>query len=193
MKSFESLLCEVQACGVCRESLLLGPRPVIQLDPQSRVLIVGQAPGKKVHESGVPFDDASGKRLRSWLGVSSEEFYDPKKFSILPMGFCYPGTGSSGDLPPRTECALRWRESLLGCLEAIELTVVIGQYALAYHLPGTRRSVTEHVQAWQETWPKVVPLPHPSPRNNRWLLRNPWFETELLPKLQERVAEVLAR
>lgn len=171
----------------------MGPRPVFQLDPASRLLIVGQAPGSKVHESGVPFDDASGNRLRNWLDISREDFYDSKKVAILPMGFCYPGKGSSGDLPPRTECAAAWRDQLLAHLGAVELTVVIGQYAQAYHLSESGRSVTEHVQAWEEHWPRVVPLPHPSPRNNRWLIRNPWFETELLPKLRERVSEVLAK
>jgi uracil-DNA glycosylase len=140
----------------------------------------------------VPFDDASGNRLRSWLGISREQFYDPQKVSILPMGFCYPGKGTSGDLPPRPECAEAWREQLMDRLEAVELTVVIGRYAQAYHLPVNGRSVTEHVQAWKEYWPKVVPLPHPSPRNNRWLVRNPWFEIELLPMLRDRVSKVLA-
>ena len=193
MKPFESLLADVSACEICREFLPLGPRPVLQLDPGARVLIVGQAPGSKVHESGVPFDDASGDRLRNWLDISREDFYDPKKVAILPMGFCYPGKGPSGDLPPRAECAVAWRDQLLAHLEAIELTVVLGQYAQAYHLSKGGRSVTEHVQAWAEYWPHIVPLPHPSPRNNRWLIRNPWFETELLPKLRERVSEVLAR
>lgn len=192
MKSFESLLSEVRACEVCKENLPRGPRPIVQLDPESRILIVGQAPGRKVHESGIPFDDASGNRLRDWLGMSREDFYNPKKVAILPMGFCYPGTGKSGDLPPRPECAPQWREELLARLQVVELTIVIGQYAQAYHFSGAKRSVTEHVQAWQEHWPKVVPLPHPSPRNNRWLLNNPWFETELVPKLKARVAALLA-
>jgi uracil-DNA glycosylase len=189
----DSLLAEVRACQLCRASLPLGPRPVLQLHARSRILIAGQAPGSKVHESGIPFDDASGNRLRAWLGLSAEEFYDPEKVSILPMGFCYPGKGVSGDLPPRPECAATWRERLLATLNSVELTLVIGQYALAYHLADSGRSVTEQVRAWQETWPRVVPLPHPSPRNNRWLTRNPWFETELLPRLQERVTEVLAK
>ncbi|WP_156473535.1 uracil-DNA glycosylase family protein [Neptuniibacter pectenicola] len=193
MKGFESLLAEVRACERCRESLPLEPRPVLQLDPESRILIVGQAPGKRAHASGIPFDDASGNRLRAWLGGSRDAFYDPKKFAILPMGFCYPGKGLSGDLPPRPECALAWRERLLGCLKKVELTIVIGQYAMAYHFPSERRSVTAHVQAWEDCWPTVVPLPHPSPRNNRWLLNNPWFEVDLLPKLKARVAEVLAK
>jgi len=193
VQPFESLLTEVRACEICREFLPLGPRPVFQLDPESRLLIVGQAPGSKAHRSGVPFDDASGNRLRSWLDISREDFYDPRKVAILPMGFCYPGKGSSGDLPPRTECAVAWRDRILSYLDSVELTVVIGQYAQAYHLSGGSRSVTEHVKAWAKYWPRVVPLPHPSPRNNRWLMRNPLFETELLPKLRERVSEVLAK
>lgn len=192
MKIFESLLADIRACELCIASLPHGPRPVVQADPESRILIVGQAPGRKVHESGVPFDDASGDRLRDWLGISREDFYNPKKVAILPMGFCYPGTGKSGDLPPRPECAPAWREPLLSHLKHVELTIVIGQYAQAYHLEGAKRSVTEHVKAWEEHWPMVVPLPHPSPRNNRWLARNPWFEIELLPKLKARVSEVLA-
>lgn len=192
MATFESLLAKVRACEICKESLPHEPRPVVQLDPESRILIVGQAPGSKVHQSGIPFDDASGQRLRDWLGISREDFYNPKKVAILPMGFCYPGTGKSGDLPPRPECAPKWREELLAQLEAVELTIVIGQYAQAYHLEGAKRSVTEHVQRWREYWPKVVPLPHPSPRNNRWLKNNPWFEAELVPELKKQVAALLS-
>lgn len=192
MATFESLLAKVRACEICKESLPYEPRPVVQLDPESRILIVGQAPGSKVHQSGIPFDDASGQRLRDWLGISREDFYNPKKVAILPMGFCYPGTGKSGDLPPRPECAPKWREELLAQLEVVELTIVIGQYAQAYHLEGAKRSVTEHVQRWREYWPKVVPLPHPSPRNNRWLKNNPWFEAELVPELKKQVAALLS-
>jgi len=141
----------------------------------------------------VPFDDASGDRLREWLGVSHEVFYDPGSLAILPMGFCYPGTGKAGDLPPRAECAATWRANLLRRLPNLELTLVIGQYAQAYHLPGTSASVTETVQAWRRHWPGIVPLPHPSPRNNMWLRRNPWFASELLPQLRERVVTVLKR
>ena len=191
MSTFKSLLAQVRACELCRDSLPLGPRPVLQLSPASRVLIVGQAPGRKVHESGIPFDDPSGNRLRDWMGISREDFYNAKKVAILPMGFCYPGTGSSGDLPPRPECAAAWREQLLATLASVELTLVIGQYAQAYHLPGPRRTVTEHVQSWQDHWPQLVPLPHPSPRNNRWLQRNPWFESELLPTLKNRVLAIM--
>ena len=190
-----SLLAEVRACTLCTAHLPLGPRPVLQLHHSARILIAGQAPGRKVHESGVPFDDASGDRLRAWLGVSRETFYDARQIAILPMGFCYPGTGNSGDLPPRPECATAWRSNLLSHLKRIQLTVVLGQYALDCHLParpgsGTQ-TVTAKVQGWQNHWPDIIALPHPSPRNNLWLKRNPWFEAELLPVLRSRVVDVL--
>jgi len=169
----------------------MGPRPVVQLNPKASILVVGQAPGRKVHESGIPFDDASGNRLREWMGVSPVVFYDPRQIALLPMGFCFPGTGKSGDLPPRPECATQWRKPLLDKLKSIQLTLVIGQYAQAYHLPDHRGTLTELVVNWSEYWPMVVPLPHPSPRNNIWLRRNPWFEQELVPKLQTQVAKIL--
>ena len=193
MTSFTSLLAEVRACTLCEADLPLGPRPVLQLHPKARILIAGQAPGSKVHESGVPFDDASGNRLREWLDVTRETFYDPKQIAILPMGFCFPGSGKSGDLPPRPECAPAWREQLLGKLPHLELTLVLGQYAQAYHFGKASTSVTELVKSWPSYWPHTVPLPHPSPRNNIWLRRNAWFEAELIPSLRKRVAEVLAR
>jgi uracil-DNA glycosylase len=145
----------------------------------------------KVHETGVPFDDPSGDRLRRWLGLSREDFYDSKQVAILPMGFCYPGTGKSGDLPPRPECALAWRAQLLARLKSLKLTLVIGQYALAYHLPSEARTLTEVARDWRKYWPDVVILPHPSPRNNIWLKRNQWFENEQIPLLQARVSEIL--
>jgi uracil-DNA glycosylase len=145
-----------------------------------------------VHESGVPFQDASGDRLRSWLGLTPELFYDERKIAILPMGFCFPGTGALGDLPPRPECAPAWRSELLGHLTSLRLTLVIGQYAQLHHLPEAGSSVTEVVQSWRKHWPSVVPLPHPSPRNNRWLSQNPWFEVELLPALKARVTAALS-
>jgi uracil-DNA glycosylase len=167
-------------------------RPVLQLQPSARILIAGQAPGRKVHASGIPFDDASGDRLREWMGVTREIFYDAEKIAIVPMGLCYPGTGKSGDLPPRPECAPAWREQLLGTLTRLEVTLVIGQYAQAYHLKGSSRSVTDTVKGWRDTWPSIVPLPHPSPRNNIWLKRNPWFEEEVIPLLKHRVMAILA-
>lgn len=191
MTSLTSLLHEVRACTLCAEHLPLGPRPVPQAHTSARILIAAQAPGKKVHETGLPFNDASGDRLRQWLGISRETFYDPKQLAIIPMGFCFPGTGPSGDLPPRPECAPTWRQPLLAHLKNIKLTLVIGQYAQAYHLPAERSSLTETVRAWRNHWPLMVPMPHPSPRNNLWLKRNPWFEAELLPVLRARVAEVL--
>ena len=186
------LVKEIRACRICEDFLPLGPRPVIQVAQGARLLIVGQAPGRRVHESGVPFDDASGDRLRSWLGVTPEVFYDPALVAIVPMGFCFPGTGPSGDLPPRPECAPQWRTALLSELVAVRLTLVIGQYALRWHLPEAGSSVTEAVRDWRTVWPDVVPLPHPSPRNNRWLTANAWFADELLPELRTRVRALLA-
>ena len=191
MTSLSDLLSEVRACRICEAHLPLGPRPVVQMDQQARILIVGQAPGRKVHDSGVPFNDASGNRLREWLGVTGDVFYDPKQFALVPMGFCFPGSGRSGDLPPRPECAPAWREQLLGHLARVELTLVLGQYAQAYHFGKGRQSLTELVKSWRTYWPHMVPLPHPSPRNNLWLRRNPWFEEDVLPSLRKRVAELV--
>jgi len=193
MKSFKSLMTGVRACKICEAQLPLGARPVLQLHPAARILIAGQAPGRKVHESGVPFDDASGNRLREWLNISREVFYDPEKIAILPMGFCYPGSGKSGDLPPRPECEPAWRKQLLDQLHSLELVLVLGKYAQLYHFDDAGLSLTELVKSWRSYWPKVVPLPHPSPRNNPWLRRNPWFEVDLLPVLQKRVAGILGK
>ena len=185
------LLKNIHNCRICENYLPEGPRPVVQFHPDARILIAGQAPGRKVHESGVPFQDASGNRLREWLGLTADEFYNPEHIAILPMGFCFPGSGKSGDLPPRKECAPAWREQLLNNLKHLKLTLVIGQYALAYHLPNSNQTVTNAVKAWQEYWPKVVPLPHPSPRNNIWLRKNPWFEKELVPILRKKVKKLI--
>jgi len=164
---------------------------VVQLSESSRILVVGQAPGRRVHETGLPFNDPSGDRLRQWMGVTRDTFYDEQKMAILPMGFCYPGTGKSGDLPPRPECADTWREALLARLPDIRLTLLIGQYAHAWHLNDQNRSVTENVRAWRRYWPDIIPMPHPSPRNNLWVRNNPWFEQEVVPAMQARIAEVL--
>ncbi len=190
-RQFSQLLESVRECRLCEKSLPLGPRPVLQIDPRAKILIAGQAPGRRVHESGIPFDDPSGVRLRDWLGVSSETFYDPGKFAILPMGFCYPGSGKSGDLPPRPECAEAWRERLLTSLRQVELTLVIGQFAQRWHLARVHKNLTETVRAWQDYGPGIIPLPHPSPRNNIWLKRNPWFSESLLPSLKTRTQEAL--
>jgi len=189
--SFDELVRQVRACTLCADVLPCEPRPVVQLSEASRILVVGQAPGRRVHETGLPFNDPSGDRLRQWMGVTRDTFYDESRMAILPMGFCYPGTGKSGDLPPRPECAATWRDALLSRLTNIELTLVIGQYAHAWHIGKPRSSLTENVRAWREYWPRLVPMPHPSPRNNLWLRRNPWFEQEVVPALQNRVSEVL--
>lgn len=193
MTSLPQLLADVRACALCADSLPCGPRPVLQVHLEARILIVGQAPGRKVHETGIPFNDQSGQRLRAWLGITPETFYDSTQVALLPMGFCYPGTHpKGGDLPPRPECAPTWRAELLSHLSRVELTVVLGQYALAYHLPESKgKSVTETVRDWRRTWPELVPLPHPSPRNILWVKRNSWFEEELLPDLRVRIAELL--
>ncbi len=188
---FDQLVQQVRACTLCKDVLLEGPRPVVQLSRSSRILVVGQAPGRKVHETGIPFNDPSGDRLRQWMGVDREQFYNEEQVAILPMGFCFPGTGKSGDLPPRPECAETWREALLARLDKVELTLVIGQYAQAWHLPDSRKSVTDNVKAWREYWPGLLPMPHPSPRNIRWLKSNPWFEQEVIPRLQARIGELL--
>ncbi|WP_350603607.1 uracil-DNA glycosylase family protein [Pseudoalteromonas sp. SMN1298-MNA-CIBAN-0114] len=186
------LIDQVSKCVICYPHLPLGARPVIQFNPNARILIAGQAPGIKVHETGVPFNDASGNRLREWLGLTRDEFYDANNIAILPMGFCYPGRGKSGDLPPRKECAPAWREQLLAALPNIELTIVLGKYAQAYHLPETKKMpLTELVKSWREYWPNYLVLPHPSPRNNIWLKKNPWFEQDVLPELGKRIATIL--
>ena len=191
MTILTKLIEEVSACTLCEKDLEHGVRPVIQIDSTAKILIAGQAPGRKVHESGIPFDDTSGDRLREWMGVSKKLFYNPKKIAILPMGFCYPGKGKSGDLPPRLECSVTWRAKLLKQLPQLQLTLVIGQYAQSYHLKKNNLSLTEIVKAGQDYWPNIVPLPHPSPRNNVWLKKNPWFEDVVLPKLQKRIREIL--
>lgn len=165
---------------------------MLQASASARVLIVGQAPGRRVHETGIPFNDPSGERLRAWLGVDSESFYDAQRFALLPMGFCFPGSGRGGDLPPRPECARAWRERLLAAMPGIELTVLLGRYAIDWHLPQLRReSLSSVVTRWQEFAPERFPAPHPSPRNRRWLQRNPLFEDVVVPALRARVQTLL--
>ena len=163
----------------------------MQVNTKAKILIAGQAPGRRVHASGIPFDDPSGVRLRDWMGVTPEQFYNPDLFAIVPMGFCFPGTGKSGDLPPRPECAETWRERVLNQLPDIKSTLVIGKYAQDYHFDQGAKTVTELVNNWKEYWPERIPLPHPSPRNNLWLRKNPWFESELIPHLQTHIATIL--
>ncbi len=183
---------EARSCSVCAPHLADGVRPVLQVSGSARILVAGQAPGRKVHASGVPFDDASGDRLRVWMGIGPDVFYDENKVAILPMGFCYPGAGKSGDLPPRKECAPLWREPLLAAMPDIALVLVIGQYAIDWHLPQCAgMALTETVRNWRSYGAGVLPLPHPSPRNNIWLKANPWFEQEVVPDLRWRVHAVL--
>ncbi len=187
------LLVNVRDCQACREHLPLGAKPVLQAGEGARILIAGQAPGRRAHESGIPFSDVSGDRLRAWLGVDHDTFYNANKIALLPMGFCYPGSGKSGDLPPRPECAALWRDWLLAQLPNIELTLLIGQYAQTWHIGDQRKpTLAQTVADWQSYWPTVLPMPHPSPRNVRWLKLNPWFEQNVIPKLRLRVAEVLS-
>lgn len=189
--TLDDLLVAVRQCRICEKVLPLGPHPVLRAGSSARILIVGQAPGRKVHETGIPWNDPSGVRLRTWLKMGTACFYDPARVAIIPMGFCYPGKGRGGDLPPRPECAELWLELLLERLPDIELTLLIGAYAQRHFL-GKRgkRTLTETVRAWREYAPEYLPLPHPSPRNLMWLRRNSWFEEEVLPELQRRVHQL---
>jgi uracil-DNA glycosylase len=185
---FLRLLSEVRACRICEAHLPNPPRPVLRASPTSRLLIVGQAPGRRVHESGIPWNDPSGNLLREWLRLDRDAFYDERRIAIIPVGFCYPGTGESGDLPPRPECAPHWHPRLRARLPAVRLTLLVGSYAQGYYL-GTRRKKTlaETVRARSEYLPEFFPLPHPSPRNRLWMKNNAWFEREVLPQLRRRV------
>lgn len=192
-ESFDALLARIRACQVCAAQLPHGCRPVLQAHPDARLLIVSQAPGRKVHETGIPFNDKSGDKLRDWLGIAREVFYDPQRVAIVPMGFCYPGKGSSGDLPPRPECAPLWHPRLLPRLQNVKLTFAIGGYAIRSMLGNRRKaSLTETCAAWREYLAGgVLPLPHPSPRNIAWFQRHPWFEIETLPAIRRRVRKLL--
>ncbi len=193
-EDLNSLLKTVRACRACAAYLPHGPRPIVQAGANARLLIIGQAPGARVHASGIPWDDASGHRLRDWIGVDKPTFYDPKQVAIIPMGYCYPGKGASGDLPPRKECAELWLDRLLASLPNIELTLLIGQYAQRHFLgKAAARGVGKTVAAHAQFAPSTIPLPHPSPRNVAWFLRNPWFEAELLPNLRSQVRRVLMK
>lgn len=191
--ALDIIVSDVKKCTLCERELPLGARPVLQVSETAKILIAAQAPGIRVHQSGRPFTDPSGDRLRQWMGIDKDIFYDAGKVAILPMGFCYPGTGKSGDLPPRPECARTWRAQILEALPNIELVLVIGIYAQKWHLGGNRKqNLTETVKNWRDFWPDLLPLPHPSPRNNNWLKTNPWFEEEVIPHLQERVARLIS-
>jgi len=186
------LLTDVRNCHHCEEHLPLGPNPVVQISSSAKLLIIGQAPGTKVHASGIPWNDPSGDRLRSWLQMDKTRFYDPDHVAIMPMGFCYPGKGRSGDLPPRTECAPLWHQRLLEHMPDLQLTLLIGQYAQRYYLEDAYKTLTERVQNWQTCPPQYLPLPHPSPRNTLWLKRNPWFEAEVIPELRTRTSALFS-
>jgi len=191
----DRVLADIRACRTCAAHLPHGVRPVVQAAADSRLLIVSQAPGRKVHETGIPFNDPSGNRLREWMGIDRDTFYDPRAVAIVPMGFCFPGTGKSGDLPPRPECAPQWHPVLMPLLADVRLTLVIGMYAQKGLLGERRqRTLTDTVKHWREFIADgLLPLPHPSPRNQMWFRRNPWFEAELVPELQRRVADALDR
>jgi uracil-DNA glycosylase len=190
----DALLADIAACRACAEELNHEPRPVVRVSPATRILICGQAPGRRVHESGLPFDDPSGDRLRNWLGVDRETFYGHPAFGVAAMAFCFPGTSpKGGDYPPPPRCAQLWRTRLLAELPKVELTLLVGSYAMDWSLPERRRSsMTETIAGWRDHLPAVITLPHPSWRNTGWLKRNPWFEEDVLPYLRARVGEMLA-
>ncbi len=191
---FADLLAAVRACRLCSEHLPLGPRPILQASPEARLLIVGQAPGRKVHATGIPWNDPSGDRLRGWLELTRDQFYDETRLAIIPTGLCYPGKlpGRGGDRPPRPECAPKWHPPLRARLPNIRLTLLIGHYSQAYYLGERRRAaLATTVAAWRELGQEFLPLPHPSPRNLNWFRRHPWFEAEVVPELRRRVREVL--
>ncbi len=185
------LLTDIGNCTICKDHLPMGPRPVLQASHNSKIAIIGQAPGIRVHQSRIPWDDKSGERLRDWLGVSPEQFYDPDLFALVPMGFCYPGTGKSGDLPPRKECAPQWHEALWAKMKNVELILLFGTYAQRHYLESPKKNLTETVRNFADYLPKHIPLPHPSPRNNIWMKKNEWFAIDLLPTLKLRVIEFL--
>ena len=191
--STKQLYAKIRRCNICQSNLPLGPNPVFQAHPNARMLVAAQAPGVRVHETSIPFNDPSGDRLRDWMGVDKNTFYDPEKIAIVPMGFCFPGTGKSGDLPPRPECSETWHTELLSTLPNIQFKLIIGQYAHRYYLGKRRKkTLTETVKQWREYAPEIIPLPHPSPRNNIWLAKNPWFEKELLNEIRAAVRKALS-
>jgi uracil-DNA glycosylase len=187
----DDIIRKIHSCALCT-TLPLGANPVVQLHPDSKIVIVGQAPGKRVHETGIPWNDRSGETLRKWLGVTPEQFYDPINFSIMPMGFCYPGKGKSGDLPPRPECAKLWHPQITGLFKNKPLIILIGQYAQKYYLgKNSRKGLTDTVLHYDDYLPEYFVLPHPSPRNQYWPIKNPWFIEEVIPRLQKIVSEHL--
>jgi uracil-DNA glycosylase len=194
MNKLDAALAEVRACTLCAGHLPLGPRPIVRGHRSARLLIISQAPGTKVHVTGISFNDRSGDRLRDWLGIDRETFYDEARIAIMGMGFCYPGVnGKGGDLPPRKECAPLWHPRLLPLFANVELTLLIGSYAVNRYLPERKATLSDTVAAWREYSPRFMPLPHPSWRNTGWLKKNPWFERELVPELRKRVRKLIGR
>lgn len=187
--ALKNLLNEIRHCSLCSESIP-APNPVVRANSSARILIIGQAPGTKVHASGIPWNDASGNRLRRWMGIDDKIFYDESLVAIVPMGFCYPGKGKSGDLPPRPECAPTWHEKVLDCLPDIQCTLLIGQYAQVRYCKSSAKTLTQRVQNWRDYAPEQYLLPHPSPRNQFWLTRNPWFEAEAVPALAQTIKSI---
>ncbi|KGO83166.1 IclR family transcriptional regulator [Flavobacterium beibuense F44-8] len=186
------LLSQIQQCTQCKEQLPFAPKPVVQAHTDSKIIIIGQAPGLKVQNSGIPWDDQSGNELRRWLNVTKEQFYNPELFALIPMGFCYPGRGKSGDLPPRPECAPLWHQKLLETITNPQLILLIGQYAQKYYLGNKLKpTLTDTVKAYSEFLPHYLPLVHPSPRNKIWQKKNPWFEQEIVPQLQVITGKVM--
>ncbi len=185
------LISRIKRCDICAKYLVHGVRPVIRASHTSRILIIGQAPGRRVHETGIPWNDPSGDQLRDWLQIDNAQFYDESKIAIMPMGFCYPGTGKSGDLAPRKECAPQWHDLLLNKMPEVKLTLLIGQYAQKHYLMDAYKSVTESVRNFEMHQPNFFPLPHPSPRNRIWQKKNPWFVTDVLPQLRHKVSSIL--
>ncbi|MDO6582710.1 uracil-DNA glycosylase family protein [Photobacterium sp. 2_MG-2023] len=189
--TLSALLNQIRQCELCKAHLPLGPRPVIQASSEARLMIVGQAPGTRVHDTGIPWNDPSGDRLRRWLDLDRGTFYDPSRIAIMPMGFCYPGKGKSGDLPPRPECAPQWHDQVWPLLPNIGMTLLVGQYAQNYYLSDKPKTLTDTVRAWRQWAPDYLPLPHPSPRNTLWLKKNPWFETDVVPYIRDYVHQHL--
>ncbi len=187
----KQLLEDIRKCEICKLHLPLGPRPIVEASEKSKIIIISQAPGRIVHESGVAWMDQSGKKLRDWLGVDESTFYNTDNFAILPMGFCYPGKAKTGDLPPRKECAPQWHDTVFKRLSKTQLILLIGSYASSYYLPGDTRNLTEKVRQYKDYLPQYWILPHPSPVNRFWRTKNPWFEGEVVDSLKKRIREIL--
>lgn len=192
MSDFQTLISSVKSCKMCEEHLPLGPKPVFSIHPESKILLIGQAPGTKVHATGIPWNDPSGDELRRWLAVDRDIFYNPEIFGIMPMGFCYPGKGKGGDLPPRPECATTWHDRLLASMPKVKLILLVGSFAQRYYLGERMKPIlTETVRQAKEYLPEYFPLVHPSPRNRLWMKKNPWFEADILPVLREKILGII--